>query len=224
MTTVYFWFGGDLKESFQNNLGAVGHVSLQYGPKATDYISFWPAEAKNKMQSWSVSSRFVSNYKEDCEEEIGRDADLKIEINGINKALIEAFWIQFKSSVHENREFNIHNRNCSSVVSKALIVGSRVKDKLEVKKGNWILDHIFDDSLLTLTTIVAYLEDQILRLVGIRSIQEHFVNMLERLVGVYPKFLKRTYLYTYVKHQDSIWWSPYHVAFFTILLKKVFYE
>lgn len=215
--TVYVWFGGDLKENFLNNFAAVGHVSLQYGSKTTDYISFWPASGKQGL-NWSVTSTFASNYHEDCQE-IKRQADLEIELNCLNKAVVQAFFLRFKSSLNENenRKFNILYSNCSTLISKALIIGSNLEKKTE-GKGNWFTD--INTQLLTLTTPLVHLEDQLVRLVGLRSMQASMMKIFDSTMNAYPSFIRKAYLHSLAKNQEDIWWSPYNVTFLSFLLKK----
>lgn len=227
MAIVYVWFGGDLKKGFIDNLGNVGHVSLQYGSKPTEYISFYPADEKGKKtQSWSVPSRFSPTYKTDCIDENERKADLKIELNGINRALIEAFLFKLKSSTEEDREYNLRTRNCASVVSEALIVGYRLRTNLKAERINW-LDNVplkFLSGSYNMLTVDSYLSEQINRIFRIRTSQGLSINISKSLMSVFSlsDSRLRKNLYYYMKYHDCIWWSPLHVSYFALNLEKYF--
>lgn len=217
MAVVYLWFGGDLKKGLEDNLESVGHASLQYGSKPTDYISFWPQV--EKTESRSVISRFVSSYKQDCENEIEREADLNIPLNKINNVLVEAFWLQFKSTVAEKREFDILKKNCSTVVSEALTVGYRVKDKIGTSS---LYNHIpYIDKMISGSNISGYLIDHFTRdIFNVRSSQEFLSKIDKGLVKIMPSFLRKQTIATYVRSHSSIIWTPFILAYFAHLLKE----
>lgn len=225
MATVYIWFGG--KEEYGIDLDGVGHVSLKYGSNENDYISFWPTLEvdtssilgdRKKRGFETRDADPIENYAKDYKE-IGRHADLIIEINFINKALVQAYWKTFLSG--KNAYFNIRNQNCSTVISKALIVGSKLDKKLKDYETKWF-DHLYLAIYPnTALVVIDHLFGQILRLVGVRSAHEIAAH-LDKMINDHLRlpFARSATIRMFVKKHEEIFWTPYYVAVFTSLLKK----
>jgi len=105
----------------------VGHVSLLVG---TEYMSYWPSQPAGKKDfkiGQTHAPAFPSSYKVDKRLE-GKESDHKVEINGLNEALMIDTWNQFKSSPDR---YNMVSKNCSTVAAWMLEIGSGLSPNVD---------------------------------------------------------------------------------------------